>query len=527
MHSPTFRRAARPLLLTLCALFGSTFLFPLLAQTNWTDIGQGAVPRSEATAISYQGDYYMFNGFDGRIDIYDRVEKYDPRTNTYTSLAPMPTVNGKRTAVTHNGIALVDDVIWIVGGRVDDHPGRVTDEVWLYNISEDSWSKGPTLPARRGGGGVGRLGRTLHYVGGFDENAQCDVADHLMYDLDNPAAGWQDLSATSPMPEARNHFAAVVLDGKLYTVGGQNGHDGCGGGADNKLVHAYDPATDTWSRIADLPAKQSHAEPSTFAHNGKILSVGGAESGGRGVWEYDPTTDEWTVLDNLQLPQALLAPVSRVHEDKLFVLNGGSPNVQNPTISSRTKTFVASTKQVLSFNPSQLTATLQSGERETLDVVLSNLNGELEVPFTIDRQNLPAWLSLGRTSVTARESFAEVELALDATDLGEGIYSYTLEAKAANYQSATLTVELTIGAGSPTPNEDVSLYLEAECGIVGTNWQTVSSASASGEAYVAPQPGKNATGAPPGSNRSQSGHLRVGSARDRRLSSARPRGCPL
>lgn len=381
----------------LLCLLSLCFLPPKTTKAqydDWTTIGQGPVERSEATTIRYQGDFYLFNGFDGKIDIYNRVEKYDPRTNSYTLLTPMPTIDGQLSAVTHNGIAIVGDVIWIVGGRIGDHPGKVTDQVWLYDISDDSWSQGPTLPIPAGGGGLGLLGRELHYVGGFDPQAQCDTDIHVMYDLDNPAVGWQDLTSSSPMPMARNHFAAVVLDGKLYTVGGQNGHDGCGGAKDNALVHAYDPATDSWTRLPDLPGPQSHAEPSTFAYKGKVVSVGGQVSGGKGVWEYDPSTNAWTVNADMELPRPLLAPSAGVFGGNLYVLNGGSPTVGQPRNETLVKTY----------DP-------------------------------------------------------------DATGGGD--------------------------AGA------VSIYLEAECGNVGTNWEEKTSSSASNDSYVTIANGNNSHGSPP------------------------------
>lgn len=464
-----------------------------MGYNDWTNIGNGPVPRSEATSITYQGSYYIFNGFDREIDIYDRVEKYNPATNTYSSLAPMPTIDGQRTAVTHNGIALVGDVVWIIGGRVDDHPGRVTDAVWLYDISDNLWRKGPPLPARRGGGGVGRLGRTLHYVGGFDENAQCDVDDHLMYDLDNPSAGWQDLTASSPLPLARNHVAAVSLDGKLYIVGGQHGHDGCGGGVDQVYVHAYDPTTDKWTRVADMPSKQSHAEQSTFAYNGKVLSVGGAESGGKGVWEYDPADNKWTVLSNMQLPVPLMAPSVRIYRGNMVVLNGGSPHVGEPISTSRVKTFGPSITKALSFNLKNISLETMGDQRKSASVILSNLDAESEIPYTIKVDDLPGWLSVDRPTGLARESFSEINLTADPAGLPDGTYNYTLEATSAGYQSASLAVKFTV-KGS---NGAVNLWLEAECGALGSNWRTIGATGVSGGSYVEPLPGKNSTGAPP------------------------------
>ncbi len=470
---------------------------PGATYANWTNIGNSPAAKSEAPAVVYGGEYYVFNGFLQNIKISNALEKYNPATNTWTSLKPMPTVNGKITAVTHNGTALVGDVVWIAGGRVGDNPGAVTDAVWLYDISEDSWTKGPSLPLRRGGGGLARLGNALHYVGGFDANASCDVDIHLKYDLGNPGAGWQDLTSSSPMPMARNHFGTVTLGGKLYAVGGQHGHDGCGGGVDVTTVHAYDPVTDRWARLADLPQVQSHTEPSTFVHNGKIVVVGGSSSGGRGIWEYDPATNNWKVLTDLQLPASLLAPVARVYRGNLFVLNGGQPSTSTPTSVNRVKAFTPVVNPSLAFHPGTLSRSLKSGERAAVSVILSNLNGEEGAPFELGADDFPAWLSVDRATGYARESATGLTLLLDAAGLSNGTYSYTLSATSPGYQAAALPLTLTVSGGSPPPGTSASQYLEAECARVGSNWQTISDAAASEGKYVSVKNGQPAAGNSP------------------------------
>ncbi len=460
---------------------------------NWTTINQSPVEKSEAQLVTYGGEYYVFTGFKPNIKIANTVDKYNPAANTWTSLAPMPTVGGKTTAVTHQGIAVVDDKVWLVGGRVGDNPGPVTDAVWIYNITDNSWSKGPSLPLRRGGGGLGRLGRKLHYVGGFDENASCDVDIHLVYDLDQPAAGWQDYTNRSPMPMPRVHFGTVVYGGKLYTVGGQNGHDGCGGGVNNKLMHVYDPATDQWTRLADLPGVQSHIEPSTFVHNNKIVVVGG-QTNGKTVWEYDPASNKWTVIDGMALPLALLAPGARVYGGDLYVVNGGAPGTGTPINTTRVKQYTAAGSPALAFNPGSLNISLNGTQQKKAEVILSNLNGEQGAPFRIATDGLPGWLSIDRANGYARESFTEIEVTASSAGLANGTYSHTLTATSAGYRSATLTIKLTVtGADQPgTPGgEQVSTYLEAECAAVGTLWQTKQDNAASGGSYVTITAGNN------------------------------------
>ena len=67
----------------------------------------------------------------------------------------------------------------------------------------------------------------IHLFGGLDDVARCDINTHWVYDLNDPASGWQDLTHIAPVPLPRNHFATAVLDEKIYMIGGQIGHDNC------------------------------------------------------------------------------------------------------------------------------------------------------------------------------------------------------------------------------------------------------------------------------------------------------------
>jgi N-acetylneuraminic acid mutarotase len=55
---------------------------------------------------------------------------------------------------------------------------------------------------------------------------------------------WSDRLA---MPTARSHAAAVVLDGKIWVIGGEEKRN-----VASRAVEVYDPATNKWQRRAPL-----------------------------------------------------------------------------------------------------------------------------------------------------------------------------------------------------------------------------------------------------------------------------------
>ena len=262
-------------------------LLPLALQAApaWRTIGHMDIGRAEAPMIEYQNSFYIFNGFSRGIRIVANVGKYTPASNAWEILSTTSTTASKPNAVTHNGIVLVGDSVWLIGGRIGTHPGKVSDQVWIFHIPTRTWSKGPSLPKPFAGGGAALLGNKIHVVGGLDPTALCDVNHHFVYDTTRPAAGWQEITSRSALPQARNHFGTTSIGNKLYVIGGQFGHEHGGlkcstlaqGAKIVPLAHVYDADTDKWTRLADLPRRRSHTEPSTFVHNGFIYVVGGRD----------------------------------------------------------------------------------------------------------------------------------------------------------------------------------------------------------------------------------------------------------
>jgi N-acetylneuraminic acid mutarotase len=272
-----------------------------------------AVGRVEVAAAEVRGDLYLFGGFLPRYKASRIIEAFTYRTNRWRRVGEMP------EGLTHANAAVVDDeVVWLAGGFKGDDPGPPTNQVWRYDIDAGDWLPGPSLPAPRGGGGLVRLGRRLHYFGGFAQDRQTSPGDHWVLDLD----GGTTWKPAAPLPEPRGQLGAAALGGFIYAIGGQFGHDRSPEDVD--LVHRYDPATDTWTKVASLPGPRSHFEPGTFVWNGGIVIVGGRHDQQHQILSevtmYDPVTNVWLALP--PLPQRLLAPAAAVLGGHLVVTNG-------------------------------------------------------------------------------------------------------------------------------------------------------------------------------------------------------------
>jgi N-acetylneuraminic acid mutarotase len=154
-------------------------------------------------------------------------------------------------------------------------------------------------------------------------------------------------SQVANSPAVRLEASAVTVGGKMYVFGGY--------GVDTpnwlatKETDAYDPATNTWTRLADMPEGLTHIGAATdgryiYAAGGYVSNyVTGQQSfATRDVWRYDTVTNKWTAY--VPLPAARSAgalllignqlhyvdgnDVKRVGTTEHWVLNLNDPNPQ-------------------------------------------------------------------------------------------------------------------------------------------------------------------------------------------------------
>jgi|GEM_PF-3113312 len=132
-------------------------------------------------------------------------------------------------------------------------------------------------------------------------------------------ANWQIIGN---MPVPRFGMASAVLDGKVYLIGGQSGHQGVSP-ATNRVTR-FDPfnATARWdTTIAPLNHARSYALGVTY--KGAIYVFGGRNRPDyiNTVERYDPGQNQWTVVDTL--PGSREASSGVVIGDSLFLVGHG------------------------------------------------------------------------------------------------------------------------------------------------------------------------------------------------------------
>jgi RNA polymerase sigma factor (sigma-70 family) len=129
-------------------------------------------------------------------------------------------------------------------------------------------------------------------------------------------------TAREDMPTARGGLCTVVVNGKIYVIGG---FDPIQRIACFSTVEEYDPVKDTWKKKSDMPTARFWL--SVCAVGTKIYAMGGMNKPGSALTTveiYDTLTDTWTKGVDMQIPRCAFS--ASVVGGKIYSIGGLSVN---------------------------------------------------------------------------------------------------------------------------------------------------------------------------------------------------------
>lgn len=191
-----------------------------------------------------------------------------------------------RGPIQETAAVAVGGIIYVIGGFDSDE--GIVARVQTYDTMTGTWGDAPSLPRALHHANAATDGTTIYVLGALSGNNFTAIGDVYSFTPGVDAA-WQSRQS---MPSGRERGAAVtdIIAGKLYVAGGFRNVMA------SDLVDVYDPATDTWTPRASLPAQRDHACGGTLG--GALVVAGGrtvsTSSPRADVWSYDPASDSWT-----------------------------------------------------------------------------------------------------------------------------------------------------------------------------------------------------------------------------------------
>jgi N-acetylneuraminic acid mutarotase len=309
-------------------------------------------PDEELYGVTVNGKMYVIGGWDDGKAAGSTYE-YDPATDKWTKKASMP------RASHHAALAAANGKVYVFGGFVVPKDATIPvggawepiNDAWEYNPATDSWKSLAPLPTKRGSAVATEAGGKIYVIGGattvdgskdsyftFFGPAKV-LATNEVYD---PATNkWESREA---MSVPRNHAFGATVNGKIYVIGGRIGHALILTASNTDVVEEYDPVSNMWSAPRNrMPTARSGGATGT---DGRLIYVAGGEvttisivGAYNGIDAYDPRTNAWLSLPPMPMPRHGLA--GAVIDNRFYLVSGmiqsaGALVFQDPHLATHT-----------------------------------------------------------------------------------------------------------------------------------------------------------------------------------------------
>ncbi len=296
----------------------------------------------------------------------------------------------------------IENKVYLFGGANYASSGQLLDEqhpheqlfndVWVWDEEPRDWLEIPQNsqpPARHSHAAVELNGRMYVLFGqGGSGNF---FEDLWSYDPVNNT--WDEITPSGPGPVGRASHTAVVIDGAIYVLGGEDQD-----GNIREDLWKYDPSANTWEQKASLPAGGIR-EHAAAAVAGKMYIFCGedGENPLDDLWVYVPTEDSWTQLSpSGDAPSARHGMTVDQYAEWILLIGGSSPGVdlkETREFNVSTQTWIRRTDSPLSLYKSA-TAAFTAGamtsarkasgsQAQTVVLMFGGISGTTEVSPTL------------------------------------------------------------------------------------------------------------------------------------------------
>ncbi|HXI26882.1 MAG TPA: tyrosinase family protein, partial [Vicinamibacterales bacterium] len=362
--SKVFTRGAAVLALMIASAAFITTVHAQMPASPWKKGAPFPEPDEELYGVAANGKLYVIGGWDdgkaGGVNY-----EYDPATDKWTKKQPMP------RPAHHAALAAANGKIYVIGGFVPPSDTALPlgaawqpiDNAWQYDPATDAWKSLPPLPTRRGSAVAVEAGGKIYTIGGATtmEGPVLDDSRGRLGDAKDPfftAFGASKVLAINevydpatnkwasrnPMSVPRNHAFGAAVNGKIYVIGGRTGHAFILTATNTDVVEEYDPVSDTWNAPKErMPTARSGGVTGT---DGRRIFVAGGEvttqelvGAFRAIEAYDPLTNSWSTLPPMPMPRHGVAGAvigNRLHLVSGMIQSAGALVFLDPQLATHT-----------------------------------------------------------------------------------------------------------------------------------------------------------------------------------------------
>lgn len=253
-------------------------------------------PRTSATAFATEDYGYVFGGrkSDDKNDLTNTLFRYDPTTDSWTELPPAPLrarVNG--TACYVGGKVYIG--LGFCGTIYKDQ--SYLRDWWEYDPITETWDTLPNYPSRNTLGVISYTdGNYIYCLYGMCEGFTTEI---VRYDI--AQRKWQMLTTATNLSISVMAAAGAQIGGDCYF--------GTGYHIDDQDTWYKVDFEGQWQSLNHVPGRGGRSMAVCTANNRYIYLSGGRHFGGsltdghvfNDILRYDPNTDEWTLAGTLPI----------------------------------------------------------------------------------------------------------------------------------------------------------------------------------------------------------------------------------
>lgn len=273
-----------------------------LADGQWSDGPRLQDPRSGLAAIEFEGRIYAAGGA-GLTQPRDEVEVLDLTLGDWRDTTALP------AGLERFGLATIGGRIYAAGGYAAREGVRPIADMWSFDPSAGIWSREPAMPGPKASFQLVAANDRLYAIGG-------ETGAPETYVFDPEDQSWETLEA--PEDISRRGAASVVSDGLIYLIGGARE------GAASTRIDVYDPETDSWTQLADMPTPRAGHAAALL--NGRIHVFGGRGADLSQTLSdhlvYDIASDSWEAAEGLPAPRTDAS--AAVIDGQIYLIGGGA-----------------------------------------------------------------------------------------------------------------------------------------------------------------------------------------------------------
>lgn len=239
-----------------------------------------------------------------------------PSGTSWTAVLPMPTARNGAYA------ASINNKIYIVGGNyVQGTSVNLTPTVLEFDPSTQSYTELEPMPTPVFGGAYAHIGTKIYVFGGISVSGSNAQMNDIVQEFDVATGAWTTHTGRLPYPMA--YATATAIGQKIMIVAGFSLQGTSLVYTRNANMGTVNGSTITWKKVADFPTFVAQAASGTLS--GKVYVAGGKSNIGtlNTSYRFDEAGNKWDAWYLLPYP---VANVHTMPSDgtSIYLASGGT-----------------------------------------------------------------------------------------------------------------------------------------------------------------------------------------------------------